>query len=524
MVMNKIILLVRPFDLHVLNENIGFAELKKTPIYSFNAEAAQYALQNGLSQVKLIENFKSIGEYPINTHILADRAARAFDFESGTLKKIYFNLDYNYNGWEYLNFYYFIYTKIRSEIIYENLVELLPKAQEVIIAYTENEQDYYYDSKLMRENLTRILLKKYKNITGYKSNKFDYFKLEAFDNCFIVPEGNYKKIVNLPATFYDSSNHQARLKDTNYLDFESPYFDIPYGNCRALLNEPIDFDDGKYSLYKHNYFKLIGNAIGFAEVETIRQQSIRLYKRSIFQLENLIKISSIPKIEEFNSIDVTDIDVGLQGPLFSIAEKYSIELNYWPHSKVTTSVLPVSEKLVVKKHKFMNEDYHLKQFGKIGYGEFKNIGKILRSNLIKEKYNRVLIIHNEIDDIAGIPLVWVDRFLFDYKKIIEFLKNSGLDVRSRQKPSHSYKSLIPNLVAELEGPVDSILDWPDICISIGVPTTALINFWEKNAKCIHLTYYKLTEIDKGTLPDDVDVIDMLDTYWYEKMEKFFENT
>ena len=33
-------------------------------------------------------------------------------------------------------------------------------------------------------------------------------------------------------------------------------------------------------------------------------------------------------------------------------------------------------KLVVKKHKFMNEDYHLKQFGKIGYGEFKNIGMV----------------------------------------------------------------------------------------------------------------------------------------------------
>jgi hypothetical protein len=520
--MDKIILLVRPFDLHILNENIEFSELQNTPIYSFNAEAAQFAFQNGLSQVKLIENIQSLGENPMDSHFLADRAARAFDFESGKLKKIYFNLDYNYNGWEYLNFYYFAYTKIRCEIIYEGLVKLLPNANEIIIAYTENDQDYYFDSKLVREALTRALCKKYENITGFKSSRFDYFKKEAFDNCFLIPEGSFKKIVNLPATFYDLANHQNRLKGINYLDFQSPYFDIKYGNSRALLSNAIDFKDEKYSLYKYNYLKLIESAIGFAEIETIRRQSIRFYKRSIFQLENLIKISSIPNIEEFDSIDVTDIDVGLQGPIFSIAEKYSIELTYWPHSKVTSSVLPVSHQLVVKKYSPMNNSYCLEQFGKIGYGDFKNIEIIVRDNSIIKNNNKILIIHNEIDDIAGIPLVRIDRFLIDYKRLIVLLKKLGLDVRSRQKPSHSYKSLIPNLVEELEGPINSILDWPDICISIGVPTTALINFWEKNTKCIHLTYYKLTEIDKGTLPDDVEVIDMLDTYWYEKLVKFLE--
>ncbi len=121
-----------------------------------------------------------------------------------------------------------------------------------------------------------------------------------------------------------------------------------------------------------------------------------------------------------------------------------------------------------------------------------------------------MIFHNEMDDIAGLPLVNPDKLSFDYASLIYYLQSLGLIVKSRQKPSHSYTYQIPKIIEEAEGPLIDFLNWPDFCISIGTPTTALINFWEKGLPCIHLTYYELTETAKGTLPDDVMVINLTD--------------
>jgi hypothetical protein len=83
--------------------------------------------------------------------------------------------------------------------------------------------------------------------------------------------------------------------------------------------------------------------------------------------------------------------------------------------------------------------------------------------------------------------------------------------------------LSPKIIEEAEGPLIDFLNWPDFCISIGTPTTALINFWEKGLPCIHLTYYELTETAKGTLPDDVMVINLTDHNWFEIFKKYMVN-
>ena len=518
--MNKIILLLRPHDLSILNENIGYEELKQIQIYSFNIEAAEIALKNGLTKVKVIADNKNLNFNTQKAHISADRMARAFDYESASLKKIYFNLDYNYNGWEYLNFYYFKYTQIKYELIINNLIDFLPEADEVIIVWTENEQDFYFDSKILRSIMIAKLYKKYKNISGYSSKNFQFFNDKAFDNSYRFPDAKFEILINLPATFYDYEKHRNRLDQKIYMDLQSPYFDVKYSDNRGKLVQAIDFDDGKYSYYKENYLKLLNFAIGEVDDNAKIQQGNRFYRRSIFQLENLIKIAELKYINDVKSIEMTDIDVGLQGPLFSIAERYGIAVNYWPHSKVTTSVLPVSEKIQVNKYFSMNESLELTIFGKIGYGKFNHINRIKRVNSLSSSPKKIMIFHNEMDDIAGLPLVNPDKLSFDYASLIYYLQSLDLIVKSRQKPSHFYNYQIPKIIEEAEGPLIDLLDWPDFCISIGTPTTALINFWEKGLPCIHLTYYELTETAKGTLPDDVMVINLTDNNWFEIFKKY----
>jgi hypothetical protein len=523
--MNKIILLIRPNDLQVLNESISYQEIASIPIYSFNIEAAEIALKSNLKNVKVITSKSSFDVHPNIAHTIADRLAREFDYESAATKKIYFNLDNNYNGWEYLNFYYFKYTQVRYKLIINELINFLPEAEEVIIVWNDKPQDYYFDSKILRSIVVVELNKKYKNITGYKSRSDYLFKDSAFHNSFIMPDGQFDRIVNLPATFYDYSKNLNRIKNERVLDLQSPYFDMKYSQKRGVLGKLIEFDDVKYSNYKKHYLKLINSALDVLDDNTRLVQSNRFYERSIFQLENFISLSALKCIDKIKAIDMTDIDLGLQGPIFSLAEKYSIEVNYWPHSKTTGSVLPVSEKIKVNKYYSLHNTMEMESFGKIGFGNFNHIEKIEKIEKIKfiNKKNNVLIIHNEMDDVAGFPLVNIENFTTDYTNLIIYLKTLGCEIRSRQKPSHSYECQIPKIIEEMPGPLDSFIDWPNLCISIGTPTTAMINFWEKNIFCIHLTYYKLTEIDKSTLPENVKIIDLMDPLWLENFKEYLIN-
>ena len=87
--------------------------------------------------------------------------------------------------------------------------------------------------------------------------------------------------------------------------------------------------------------------------------------------------------------------------------------------------------------------------------------------------------------------------------MIKYFEKSGVDLRIRQKPSHSYDNLELQYGIPMIGPIEQFLDWPDICVGIGATSTALIKFWSKGADCYHISVHNYTDWDRENLPKEI---------------------
>lgn len=518
--MNRIIVLIKSDDYKVFKSSINEEELKTIDVYTFSVEAMERAIDLGCSKINLMHSNSFIQDAPRIAHIESDRIARTFDNESAKLRNIYYNDDNHYHGWDYLNIYYLNHTIIRSNLLAQELVKNLPDSKELMIVWNENVQDYYFDSVITRSIIAKNLQKKFSKITGFKSSSNNPYRINAYDKKILIPDGTYDTLVHLPTAFYSAQEHFERLKNKNYLDVQSPYFDIKFSNNRATLTAEYNFTDEKYDSYKIAFVEIYKNFFLKHEIPKSFEQIVRQLQRSIFQMECYEELRNSQTLNSVSKIELTDHDAGLQGPIFSFSQYRNIELNYWPHSSVTIMPILSGNKGKITRNNVLNGT---SSYPVIGFEGCVNNLLLDRKVNHKKNLRKVTIFHNEIDDPSGLQLIDTKQFLIDYKKLIELLEARKIEIRSREKPSHSYKTYIPKIVPNQTGKIQEFIDWPDLCISIGTPTSAILDFWRRGTQCLHLTYYSLTEPDLETLPNDVMVIKLFEDNAFNKILEFIES-
>ncbi len=510
----KIILILRVIDVYVILRKINVELINEYKIFTVNVEAYDKLLLSGVKNVYLIPINYEVSTNVHEAHINADREARYWEFESASCKANISGDKNIYYGWDYLNLYYIRYTWYRYIKLSKLLYEFLPSAEELVILWRKNAQDYYFDSVILRSIIIDKLKNKYTNIIGVNYFDENPYKEDAYKRKLIIPEGKYTKLVHLPTAFYDYKKHVDENKGQNVLDIESPYFDLKISNNRANLSLDIKEEFEKYIELNNKYQDIFFNYLHTTEVSNkiIELQVNRLIKRSIFQLENYQILLSSNQLKKIKSIELSDHEAGLQGPIVSFANAYKIPVNYWPHSSLTVIPTPLVANSITTKNFYFRKTSSFVNLN-TGLNNQENQIKIKEKNLNERNYlkSNVLILHNEIDDVSGISLIDFNIFNKRYSELIELLISRNYDVRTRQKPSHSYVNLGLSPVQSLDGPLSEIIDWPNLCISIGATTTALVHFWSKGAQCIHLSFHTLIDQDLENLPDNVLRLNFYDT-------------
>jgi hypothetical protein len=387
-----------------------------------------------------------------------------------------------------------------------------------MLVWNNDPQDYYFDSKLLRSIVVNKLNTRFSKITGFTPKNSQVFRSNAFNNSLFIPDGKFDKLTHLPTTFYSANKIRSQLGSDNLIDIQSPYFDIKYSDIRGTLTEISE--NSIHNDFSQKYLELLRSLDQKFNIYVDSTQETRILNRALFQLNSFLNLTNSKSLSNLKELHLSDHDCGLQGPLNSFASLNEIDVNYWPHSTLTN--IPLSSNNVATssiKSALEKEGAYIS----LGTKKYK-VNYIKKDNILKTSARKnIVFLHNELDDVAGTPLITLSHFRDYYEQLIEYLIKSNFIIKSRQKPSHKYKDLIPDLVESADGDMFSLIEWADICISIGVPTTAMLNFWKRGCLCIHLHHHGLTELDTYTLPEDVKIINISYSDVINEIESFINN-
>lgn len=470
---------------------------------TFGVESLEVALEAKLKNISLIESYASRSVLAI--HNQSDRISRAYDAEMALVRSSDLEI-FNSIGWDYLNLYYLAYTSLRLSEIFHNILEKsISWGDEILIPWIDNPQDYYFDSVIQRQLIADFLLSKNKKIRAFKIPYTRPYKANAYLyglDCMseTIPE----VICHFPTSFYDVNYHRDRLikqYGDRLMDVESPYFDVKISSNRSSINEDnllisSDFisESTSFKLSRINHDML--NSIGIINPNLIKLQNQRLVSRFIFQIDSYNKFSKL--FEKIKKLEVSCHDAGLSGPLISLAEKNNVETLVWPHSSFINNPIKSYSNLTFS-HCTREPDSFLTLSSKL-----PNCNIVLKSfhGKIFRKPSSVIILLNELDDTAGLPLVNFRIYRECLSELISFFKAKDVNIYLRHKPSHSYNQLLSDFQQyAAPGNLSNYIKLVDCCVSIGTPTTAMSKFYLSDIDCLHIQFEDLTDIERFTFPE-----------------------
>jgi hypothetical protein len=430
-------------------------------------------------------------------------------------------------GWDYLNIYFLAYTLIRWSELAPKFSGYIPNDPNgILFPWIDNPQDFYFDSKLQRQILANSLITQNKNIKAFRVSPKTPFKPNAYFyeiNCDTLT--NESALCHFPTSFYDAAYHAKRIKEKygeKIIDIQSPYFDVPILDKRIRIG-PSRIDVSR--IISANFERKIKDInkklfieIGIGACNNFELQHQHLFKRFAFQYDSYKKLEK--KFSNLESLEICCHDTGLSGPLISLSEKFNIKTIVWPHSTFINNPLRSHDNLVLTSCSRVPSP-----FLSLGLSTHQSlsINKEFKSNSYEKiKHPRALmILMNELDDVAGIPLV--DFFLYKsfLKELINHFLSKQYKIFLRQKPSHSYASLFSEFKNyESSGQLSDYLDRVGVCVSLGTPTTALSKFLLVGKDCLHVQFESMTDVEKYTIPEAPCII----TRDISLFKKFLSNT
>lgn len=502
--MRQVVLLLRRIDVQLYRHNFG-EQFPSLFFVTQNPEAYELALQFGARNVRLIEPPRMHPNHLNAIHIRADRLARQWDRRFSEMREAYMGYEFESLGWEYLFIYFSSIALDRANWYAEPLVDSLPDAESVVFFNFKNPMDFYMDSAPLRRPISDELRKKYSSVIELSLESEPFYSPKASSFKLQIPEGKFRILSHLPTTFYERAKHAARLKNefgAAAVDLQSPHWDCPVLESRICLGEssqghrrPSQF--ARYMTWCGESFRQIFSQIGVQNEDDLTAQVSRQVAWSESQLMAFETLRSADHLSSVERVDVACHDGGLLGPLLTWAVNSGKFVEVWPHSTVVNSPIPPIGDGIV--HSLSRKPCPFITLGSTPIVNFQSVSRLKPSRVGRN----VLFLFTEFRDNLEIPICSIREMRDALNGLIFRLREAGYNCMVRQKPSKFYPTLLSfDIAASADGPLDSWVDWTDICISVGQATSASNAFWMNGAICFHVQEHVIQECDLYTIPED----------------------
>lgn len=481
------------------------AQFESVPIYCSGIEVCEKALEWGARNVSFHqpswETIERMGDIPDSVVALA----KSFDALHSAARTLHLGLDIPTLGWDFLNLVFIIQTTWDLQTAIPPLLEKLPKDGCPVLFDCKNGQDFYFDSGLSRGLIRKLVAQKYKHVQSIDIGPPEIFRQNASSFQLEIPSGSFKVLSHLPTAFYSLRFHENRLRPVRgagLVDLQSPYFDIPMADTRiglrACNRQNIPAPLHSYARALENLLTDLYDALDVSGEARACGMFERHKAWALSQYEAYRSLSEASSLLEVERIELTCHDTGLAGPLVSWANQRGIPVEMWPHSEVINVATPVLKN--GRKHSFFPRNTFELELG-VGRSSWVDAKRRV-SNSPKAK-GKILILFNQLDSPAYIPRCRVLELKKGLQYFINRLSNSGWQIKIRHKPSHPYYLLLGlSDVEHAEGALSNWRDWPEVCISVASPTTAMIEFWQDGVRCFHVQEIAVNPGEKFILPHE----------------------
>jgi hypothetical protein len=488
-------------------------------ICSANIEAIELSISLGVKDLIILEPSQSEVNNIYNSDMLADQMARAIDAELGYLRSKELGLDFLALGWDYLNFYFQIYSLNRSKYLGDLILSKINDDYEVIMLMNNNPCEYYFDSMEFRLVIFNSLREKLPEVKALNVNRMGPYKANSYDHSVERLKIRADTLIHLPTCFYSNQVDRLRVKSKgdNAIDLMSPYFDVQVASNRLKLIVPVDekYQKKADSIIKPELIKDLYKYV-ISDFNSINENINRLKKRAALQLDIFYYLQE-GYVLDLNKIELSDHDAGLQGPILTYAKNNAVQVEIYPHSTINFQPIFASNNI-----NRLGSIYGNTYFSSIGTGQFKNnpLKNAEMYDIKENNFKRILLVMNQIEDVAGIALFSITNLFAGLEFFDKWAKKNNILVYFKQKPSHKYSSLEKFNFTYVN---DIGLDEIDACVAIGSPTSYLDRFTSKKKLCFNLSSHKLIRPEKSMLHDSTVIIEEQSfEFGFKRIIKYFE--
>lgn len=496
------LLLLREEDVELANKLIPHNEQHKYRAYYFSLKIEQALSDSNFERLGMLSD--TVARHWRDDSQLSDQIARTYDSEIAILRESAFDVPHGL-GWHYLNFGFITNCLLRIKRASDQLRRVVPLRGDILVPWCMSPPDYYFDSELLRSISVDALRGADNRLIKLKFDHSRSNNPAAYHNIPTFPTTAVKHIVHLPTASYDYRSHASRLesKAANSVDIQSPYFDVPILRERACLTERAR------NIITREYAAAIARLTervleGIVDKLSLPALINRTLERENFQINTLLALRSAASLNGANTLDITDHDAALQGPLMTFAAERNLEVNVWPHSTVCVQPFPSSSQ-TTKNHCVTDEN----RYTRLGTTN-ANIQKLSfpQARRIFPRNRNILLLHNELEDISGITKIDIPGFLVRYRDFKRKLHDSGLVYRIRHKPKHSYVDALGDNGEPLaQGHLSDWFTWAGVCISFGELSTALIKLAQADCYCVHVSFGAISAVEMSSMPPNTQLFE-----------------
>lgn len=466
-------------DLTALKHKLG-DKYKGQRVVTPSLSVLNAGIANGFEKIEFLHPDRETLETGPKHYYEADRLARILDSDYGYLVSRELNLDFIARGWVYQNLLSVIYNGLRSK--YLSCFIARKYCNENILFHSPTSNPYFYfDSWFNKEIFASDITAKNQVVVRSKG------LIKEFEPGFEYDFGemDIDHIAHLPTIYYEKKLiHDLFESKCNIALLNSQHWDIPYKHPSV---RSFDCKIKSDILVKHvenrqGIDTFVSKLCDYFNLNNQTKEKLVVFYSALLksQLDLARQIIIKNDMRTIKSISVADHDTSITGLLLTLSEHLRIPAEIYAHSLVPTGQLADSRYTRRKNQlRKLNCDTSLsgivksepntKDFSAFEHGSNKN----------------VILLLNEFEDTAGIVTEDYQSLFNNLTPFINRLKNSGFNVLLRPKPHHPYSTILKFQDAKADGPLSEWLSWAGVAISLGIPTTALLQFDMHGARTYH---------------------------------------
>ncbi|MCW5632455.1 MAG: hypothetical protein KIT17_03895 [Rubrivivax sp.] len=378
------------------------------------------------------------------------------------------------------------------------------KEQSIGLLRPANPQQMYFDSfvsaDLVGQDPARFsIVDRYHDARWQRPDAYDHV-LDARTMGALLARGVISLVSHVPTCFYDRAwlAEEVARSHAYTLDLPSPFWDVPLhrGGTSLLVPRASLAAEAEVADYGARVVRVLEPLLAdLLPQQRAREEQITAWAaRSRWQALNFLQLrrafSRLPQhgggvaVPDFL---VADQDTGLNGPLFSVADRVGASITVVPHSGHVSMLLPHGRRVQVVE--------------RAGYGCAPRtlLGQALptravRFNRVAERrappaagegrrLKRLVLLLNSMST-EGLSHVDAHALAEFYRPLAALCSEAGVELVLRPKPGAPALAVLAGaldlppaqLVGAVQAPLPTLAEGSELCLAWGEPTTGIAPF------------------------------------------------